>query len=181
MRPRVSPGPFSWVVPDLCRIGGNRKGKGLYRKTIGKYQRADRTIAPRDFWLGPDQVQATFLATRLQQYWKSDLEPWGLVWDAQHGEEARTLAQAWQVAWQTIVESSAAKAAKDLASAGHYNVPVKLPPDAVRGEPHSPVQGMTAKSPSVAVRLSRTSLPANRTIASDAMATESRTRFRASG
>jgi hypothetical protein len=39
-------------------------GKKLFRKTIGKYRKSDGTIAPRDFWLGPEQVKATYVAAR---------------------------------------------------------------------------------------------------------------------
>ncbi|MGB7159335.1 MAG: site-specific integrase [Tepidisphaeraceae bacterium] len=66
-------------------------GKQLYRKTIGKYQKADGTTSPRDFWLGNDQVKATVTAQTLVEFWKMFLVPRNEPWTEMSEKQAFAL------------------------------------------------------------------------------------------
>ncbi len=68
------------------------KGKGLYRKTIGRYTKADGSSAPRDFWLGNDQVKASVTAQALVEFWNMFLVPRNEKWNESHEKQARALA-----------------------------------------------------------------------------------------
>lgn len=68
------------------------KGKGLYRKTIGRYTKDDGTTAPRDFWLGSDQITASVTAQALVEFWNMFLVPRKERWNESHEKQARALA-----------------------------------------------------------------------------------------